>query len=199
MKASITEALIRKEATRLKREGKHDELDIYDTGQPGLVVRIRRSGKHSYKVSLGRARWLTLGRTDVLKPAEARQLAVQRLGEQAHGLDPIAEKRKGRTSTLGAFLDEQWKNANGSPETAARVKQAFPDFVEMRLGEIESFGIERWRKARHKAGVTKATTNRDLDALRAVLSRAVTWGALKANPVKSVKRERLDVRGRARY
>ena len=148
---------------------------------------------------LGRGRWLTLGREDVLKPEEARQLALRRLGEQAHGIDPIAEKRRGRTSTLDAFLGDQWKRANGITETATRVKQAFPEFLGKRLAEIDSFSVERWRLARHKAGVKAATTNRDLDALRAVLSRAVSWGVLREHPLKAVKRARLDVRGRVRY
>jgi hypothetical protein len=38
-------------------------VDVYDTQQPGLVLRTRASGRHSYRVLLGHGQWYTLGST----------------------------------------------------------------------------------------------------------------------------------------
>ena len=39
-------------------------VDIYDTKYPGLVLRCRTSGSHTYRVNYGRGKWVTLGRAD---------------------------------------------------------------------------------------------------------------------------------------
>ena len=64
MKASITATLIKQLAGR-------DET-VFDTRQPGLMLRVRSSGNHTYRVALGRGKFLTLGKAKVLTVDEAR-------------------------------------------------------------------------------------------------------------------------------
>src|SRR5512141_2672879 len=69
-------------------------FDVYDTVHPRLVLLVRRSGKHSYLLNLGRGRSFTLGLVSDLTPEKARKLAQHNLGLKADGVDLIAERRK---------------------------------------------------------------------------------------------------------
>jgi integrase len=81
----------------------------------------------------------------------------------------------------------------------ARVKATFPDLLQKRLHEITPWAVERWRAHRHRAGILPTTTNRDLDSLRSVLTKAVEWNIISAHPLRSVKRTRVDAIGRLGY
>jgi integrase len=200
VRAAITADLIRD----LKRDGPVP-VDVWDAKLPGLVLRIRESGRGSYVVNYGRGKKITLGRADALTPAEARELARQTLGDVAHGRDPQAEKRKRRAGSLKGFIETQyqpWVEANRKTgaDTVTRVLAVFPDPLLSRpMTEITGFAIEQWRTARRKAGIRDTTTNRDLDALRAVLSKAVEWKVIAEHPMKPVKRAKVDILGRLRY
>ena len=179
------------------------DADIYDTECDGLVLRTRASGKHAWRVSLGRGQWLTLGSID-MPPAKARDLARAARVDKASGKDPIADKKRKRAASLGDFLTNQYQpwavtHLRTGAETCARVRTSFPDLLGKPMGEIASFAIERWRTKRHRDGITASTTNRDLDCLRAVFTKAVSWGVLPIGPMGAVKRARLDTIGRLRY
>ncbi len=196
MKRNLTQAVIRTLPTL--------DSDLYDTECEGLVLRTRATGRHTWRANLGRGRWLTLGSADSLPPAKARDLARAARVAVAGGDDPIAEKRRKRAATLDAFLDEQygaWAEAHlkTGDETATRVRAIFADFLKKPMPEITPFAVERWRTQRHRAGITPSTTNRDLDCLRSVLSKAVQWGALAEHPMRTVTRAKVDTLGRLRY
>lgn len=191
--------------------------DLSDTEQRGLVLRVRPNGVHSWLVRIGArlkddkqegrpARWCTLGRADVIPVKKARELASAKLIDDAGGNDPIVAKRLARrhAATLGDFITKKYtpwasEHLRTTNETGARVAATFPDFLSKRLSEITPFAVERWRVARHKDGVSPSTTNRDLDGLRSVLSKAVAWGLLKEHPLRTVRRATLDTRGRLRF
>ena len=184
--------------------------DVWDTGQSSLVLRVRLSGKHSYLASLGRGRWFTLGRADVLVPKKARELCRDKLVEMADGLDPISEKRRKRAATFSLFLDKQYEpwavaNLKSAPSVMARLRKQFePIFGDKPLTAIDPFAVERWRADRFKVTdgkriATKATTNRDLGALRACLSKAVAWGALRDHPLRQVRQGKEDRSATVRY
>jgi integrase len=196
MRAVITADLIRKlEAP----------CEVWDTKITGLVLRVRDSGKGSYVVNYARGKKVTIGRADALTPVQARELAKGVLGDVAHGKDPQTERRKRRTANVRAFIKEQyapWAKANRKTggQTVTRILAAFPDSILKRpMGELTGFQLEQWRTGRRRDGKRDTTINRDLDALRGVLSRAVAWGVLTENPMQPVRRAKVDAIGRLRY
>ena len=197
MRASLTQALVKKYRT--------GDLWIYDTVKPGLVLRVRPSGRNSYLALLGRGKWYTLGRADVLKPEEARALAQGVLGDVAHGKDPIIEKQKARAASLEDFLKEQYEpwaiaHRKTGQQTVDRLRSRFKTtFGATKLNEITPFAVERWRSARLKDGRKASTVNRDLVSLKAALQKAVDWRLLDRHPLSAVKLTRVDTTGKVRY
>ena len=95
MRAAITADLVRKlpEAS----------CEMWDTIFPGLVLRVRESGRASYVVVYGRGKNETLGRADALTPAEVRKLARGVIGDVSHGRDPQAEGGSGARAHSASF------------------------------------------------------------------------------------------------
>jgi integrase len=180
-------------------------VDIWDTKYPGLVLRCRASGTHTYRVSYGRGMWITLGRADTLTPDEARVKARDELNKIDKGHDPKAARIAAKADvTFGEYLDTHyapWMLAHRPRTTVIeRLKSsAFVEFQDMKLSEFTGFQIERWRSARLKAGITAGTCNRDLGALKSALRRAAIWLLLKRNPLSEVKDLRVDARSIVRY
>ncbi len=198
MRDTITAALVKD-----LRKARRAET-VFDDRQPGLMLRVLASGTATYRVQLGRGKFLKLGLASDLTPEKARRLAAARRGDVAEGKDPIAERRKARAATLEAFLDGaygEWAAANQrhAAEWIARVKRCFPELLAKPLPAITAWHLEKWRTARHQAGVRATTTNRELDLLRSVLSRAREWGLLDDHPMTTVKRATVDTIGRLRF
>jgi integrase len=179
---------------------KAGSYDLSDLDQRALVLRVRPTGHHSWLLRLGRGQWYTLGRSDVLTPTQARELARRKLGDKAYGRDPITERRRKAAKTFGEFLTglyADWFTANrkSATSTLARLTTHFvPLFGSKPLTEITTFAVERWRTARLRGatGATAATTNRNISALKACLSKAVEWKLLPAHPLRDVKLSRED-------
>lgn len=198
MRAELTQELLKTLPT--------GPADIYDTKFPGLLLRVHKSGRANYYVQFGRAKKISIGRSDVLTPIAARVLAKGVLGDVAHGTDPRVARRKQRGGdTLRAFLKttyQPWLEAHRKTGAMAirRLLDAVPaTILDRPLTEVSAFAVEAWRTARRTAGLTDSTINRDLSDLRAALSRAVEWGVLKQHPLRAVKAARLDVIGKLRY
>jgi integrase len=189
--------------------------EIWDTKLTGLRVRVRESGRAYWTVVLGRGVGgkETLGRVDLLTPAEARELAQTVLGQASKdrtlGADPRAARRRRRAKanagTLKDFLTTKyapWAAANRKTgnQTVARITAAFGHALLNRpMVEVTTFGVEQWRTSRRRAGLADSTINRDLDALRGVLSKAIEWGVLTDHPMRQVRRAKTDTLGRVRY
>ncbi len=76
----------------------------------------------------------------------------------------------------------------GGKNIAAKERQLrqhlLPFFGAKPIGQIESFDVERYKKARQSAGAAKATINRELAVLSHLLNKAVEWKWLKASAAK---------------
>ena len=216
MRALIGPDLLRKLTPR--------NLDIRDLKLNGYVLRCRATGTHSYLVSLGRGRWTTIGRVGDISPETARLAAESLLSGVARDtLKILSEEptlnlrdakarargemrgpRGQRRATWKQFLDDHYapwvaEHRKTGAETVARLQSRFEGFDDVRLADMSQFAIERWRSARLKAGVKPATVNRDFAALRAALTKAVEWRAIKTHPMSAVKASKVDTTGHVRY
>jgi integrase len=173
--------------------------DCWDTVVVGLVLRVRASGKGFYSVRYAGGKRVTLGPADALSPFKARELARQVLGTIAGGKDPQAERRRRSGQTLRAFLAERYQLGGSSGATGVRVTSAFPTLLSRPLAGLTGFQLEQWRAGRRAVGIKDTTINRDLNALRSVLSKAVQWGVLSEHPMRTVRNAKVDTIGRLRY
>jgi integrase len=184
------------------------DVEIRDTKVPGFVIRCRKSGSHSYRVQLRRGAWETLGPVGILTPHDARELAQTKLAQRAlakHGLaeDPTTAGRKA-PATLGVYVTQTygpWVIAHHKTgaDTVQRLEAIFADLWDVPLTELSGFAIEKWRTGRFKAGISAATVNRDLAALRGALSRAREWKLVRVHPMIDVKASKVDAREHIRY
>jgi integrase len=208
------------------RHLKAEALDLRDTKLTGFLIRCRPSGQHSYLFQLGRGQYHTIGRVAKMSVAAARRAAetlrgnlnqqalAERLEDEALTLAQARHKarvkvqtrrRQRRTiSTWAAFLTDTYEpwilaNQKTGAESVARLKTAFATFNARPLTELQAFAVERWRAARLRSGVTKATVNRDLAAFRGALTKACEWKLLAQHPLADVKAFASDPIGHVRF
>lgn len=174
--------------------------EVFDRDLKGFIVRVQPSGSISYlcayRTKIGQRRRYTIGKAEVISPAQARDEAKKILGDVARGLDPVADlnarRAQAKQHTLGTFLDkvyEPWasQHLDTASETMQRLKACFGDFLDRRLADLSPWVFEKWKSERLKAGTRPTTVNRDLGALKAALARAVDWGHLEEHPLRKVK------------
>ena len=205
MEANITQALI--------KELKPGDYTVADTRERNLYLRSMPSGVLTWRVRLqapdGAWYFWKLGDGRAMKPEEARVQVVEARRRADKGEDLRESKRKLREAaaqqiTLRAFLTDQygpWVKANRKrgEETVTTIENRCADFLDVPMGELTAFTVERWRSAYLKKKRKPATINRVLNALRACLSKAVAWGVLKEHPLKAVRNADVERTGRLRY
>lgn len=90
----------------------------------------------------------------------------------------------------------EYARLNKKPKSAVRnevsIKMLSPYFKGKLLNSIHSFMVERYKKARKEEGRAPATINRDVVTLKNMLNKAVEWGYLSMNPLRSVKQLKED-------
>lgn len=184
-----------------------EDVDVWDAKYPGLVLRCRTSGVHTYRVSYGRGKWVTLGRADTLTPEEARGKARDELSAISKGRDPKADRKS--NTTFKQFLADRYEpwaleHHKRGAETLQRLRTVFAAFLSFKLTEITPWAFEKWRTDRLKGVGAKRkpqpeTVNSHLTMLKAVLAKAHQWKVVPAHPLKDVKRVKADRSGRVRY
>ena len=180
--------------------------EIRDTALPGFAVRVEASGVKSYKAMFGR-RTRTIGRSTAMPIEGARREARRWLMAWQAGRDapldqlPTASSST-RTPTLQSFIDDRYaehlrahaRDAEGMLERIKRMP-----FGSTALDRIDTSAVDAWRTKRLAAGVSKATINRDVGALRAVLSWAVEREVIEQHPLARLKPLPIDRKGRTRF
>lgn len=178
--------------------------EVRDTQLKGLILRVQPSGTKTYYLEYRRGKRIHIGRANVITPQEARTQAREHLSVVYSGKDPEVVSRQLKGLTLGQFIDreyEAWAHANlrTAAKVLQRVRANFRKALSLRLPEITPYLFEKHRTWRLKNGFKPGTVNRDLDDLRAILSKAVEWGFLQDNPLLKVKRSKVDRQGVIRY
>ncbi|MFN7916897.1 MAG: tyrosine-type recombinase/integrase [Vicinamibacterales bacterium] len=198
--------MLRKITVELTRKLPTRDVDIRDTKLTGFMIRCRATGRHVYRVQLGRARAMTIGPVAELTPEQARDKAWEHLNADKRGLDPVARKRAEKArKPFSAFLDDDYEpwvleHHKRGAESLRRLRTVFAELNHRKLDEITAFTVESWRtKWLKSTGAKPATVNSYVTTLRAALSRAVEWGMIPAHPLKSVKQLKEDKTGRVRF
>jgi integrase len=111
--------------------------------------------------------------------------------EEGIRLRDFVERKYWPTIKPTLSLWEQ-KRARGILDT-----QTLPRFGGLKLVGLRREEVERWQAERREK-VSGSTANKELMRLGHVLNRAVTWGYLKANPARGIKRAK-EAPGRTRY
>jgi len=105
---------------------------------------------------------------------------------------------------LSDFIDEYlvYSKANKAPETCQRdaiTLGYLKDFIRGdRLSSITAHQLEGYKAWRKEAGKEPSTINRELNTIKALLNKAVAWGALSQNPAKGVSKFK-EPRGQVRF
>ena len=199
---------------RVRHQAPSKTTDYRDDRVPGFVLRARPSGIHSWRVQLPDRRWLTLGRVDEVALGDAREAAQQRRAKAALG-EAIPTRRPTSEATLRSFLAdtyEPWMKATYGKrcDQVAMIRAAFREMLDLKLSDLTTARIDRWRAQRrshHSSDATKAkvrevsraTINHNISGLRAALGRAVEWGVLSVMPLGKIKRRKEDENAIVRY
>jgi integrase len=183
---------------------KERPIEARDTILRGFILRVQPSGVKTYLVEYARHKRIVIGQAAAISAAEARKEAGKRIAEYIKGTDPMEAKKAARAFTLETFVAERYRpwaesNLKHSKETLRKISVFYPDFGSKRLNEVTAWGLEKYRSSRLKGGTSPSTVNRELDTLRAALSKAVQWGLLSTHPMATVKRSRVDSSATIRY
>jgi integrase len=123
-------------------------------------------------------------RADRLELPKGRKLAMTLATAAPPYLDRL-------TASGGKNLKIKARHLRDQRNTTDRQRQAKGPLIEffgaMRLDQIESFAISRYKKERTAAGAAIATVHRELATLSHLLSQAVEWRWLNRRPAKIVK------------
>lgn len=178
--------------------------EVRDASLPGFLVRVYPAGRKVYVVNWARGKRKTLGQASVMTFEQAKAAAHKILNEVlttgAPELPTIADK-----TTFGDYIEQKYapwakSNRKSGAATVERLTKCFKaDLWRKPLVEVTGWIVEKWRTKRLKAGITQATTNRDLAALKAALSKAVEWELLAEHPLSKVKRHKQDAKKIVRY
>lgn len=192
---------------------KVEDKRLNDTEISGFHARISPKGVIKYYLYYrinGKQRNFLLGSATSLTPAQARDLAKEKMGQVASGEDvhisrheaKKAEQRKGLT--LAKFLDEHYESylVSLNPKTAKQsfmcIKNNFKHLANKPLVDITVWDIQQWVSERSKLGRAPATISYAYNRLRAAFNRAVDWGFIESHNLDNVKIPKIDNK-RIRY
>lgn len=198
MKANITNQLVKTIKPQVKA------FEIRDTQLKGLLLRVQPTGLMVYYLEYKRGKRVKLGYAEVITPFQARELAKEGLSQAYKGEDPADKKRCSKDQTYIQYLEEVYKpwlvsNLRRGEGTYNSLKSSFKEFHPIRLYEINTWLVEKWRLNKAKQGLKTSSINRQLADLRACMRRAFEWGVIPADPLALVKLKKTDTAAFTRY
>ena len=204
-------------STTIKTFGAEDKAyEIADAEIKGILMRVQPTGRKtfyfSYRTSAGKRKRIKIGVLGASKTiAQARDDASIFAGKVANGIDIQGEKITGRRqakellqNTLTLFMQNQYKswalaNLKTGQYTLDIVTRSFPDYLALPMSEINIKQVEQWRTEKLNSGLKATSINRAVNALRAILTKAVEWGVIPDHPLAKLKALRVDAGKKARY
>ncbi|EJI1427465.1 tyrosine-type recombinase/integrase [Vibrio parahaemolyticus] len=180
---------------------------LNDTEISGFHARISPKGaiKYYFYYRLnGKQRNYLIGSADSMTPAQARDLAKEKAGLVASGVDvqvQRAEERKAevrRSLTLGKYLEEHYKdylfamNPKTAKQSYQSIANTFAFLADKPLEDIKAWDIQQWVTEKRKLGRAPATIEYTFNRLKAALSRAMEWEFIESHNLSSVKIAKED-------
>lgn len=149
----------------------------------GLLLRVQPSGSRTFYVQVARGKRVRLGAAGVYTLKRAQAEATKLLADPS-----TAKTRKASGTTLLEYLNGDYKeyalahlkNGEGS---LARVKAAWKPFLNERLSDITESDVGKYRTKRLRAGLSRATVNRDVAALSGVFTHWVSQNKGAQHPL----------------
>jgi integrase len=185
-------------------------FELRDAQVRGLVLRVQPSGHKAWVVTWAHGKRRTLGSAGHLALEDAREIATKVISEFIQTGLPSIAKAKAPKITLGAFLLDHYapwarSELKGAECYLERIERVFVTALPRALVSIDSAWVERWWAERLTEAIpgggtiSKATAWRDLACLRSVLSKAVKWGMLDANPLLRLRIKAVQPRTVVRF
>lgn len=202
MRQKITSSLI----NSLRPQEK--PFEVNDTELKGFLLRVQPTGVMSYYLSYrnqnAKRHRVLLGKHPAMSAAQARDRAREMLGKVFSGEDPAHKAPASSIPTLGHFLEhdyEPWAITHLRQRESAgkRIRSAFDEVISQPITELTPNRIERWRTKRLAKGIKATTVNREIAALRAMLSKAQEWGFIQQHPLQLFKLTRTDPNAVVRF
>jgi integrase len=203
MKAKVTQGFVN------TVEACPKAFDVLDTNLLGFLLRVEPTGRKVFYVRCrkrdGKISRIRIGPTDALSVAQARDKARELLAAIALGEDPIGDKHAAKAHTIGSFIEGEYaetilSHMRSGPATLKRLHACFSEYWGRSLNDPTlGRAVQNWRSKRLKAGRAPSTVNRDITALRGVLSHAIRIGHIETHPLSKVRSEKVDTQAKVRY
>lgn len=182
-------------------EARPKPYELRDAKVRGLLLRVQPSGLKAWIVERARGERRTLQQPYPITTLDAAR--VQAMGILS-GVEPWDRVKVLPAVSLGAFLHGSygpWAQAERKTglATKLRILSAFPGFVGKPIAELSAWALDKWKRDRLNAGIKASTVNRDLNALRAALGKAVEWRVIGENPMAGVKAAKVLDDNRVRF
>lgn len=184
---------------------KEREYDVWDTRLIGFYLRVYPTGNMVYRCEYARGKRFTIGKTNVITPAQARDKAKLILSQAVMGIYPGSARKSQGLVTFGDFIKNDyrvWREAHrkSGKEDLRRLEiNFFDEFGDCPLNEITVMRVEKWRANRINKGIKSSTVNREIVILKATLSKAIEWGLITEHPLKQLKLQKIDSAAKTRY
>ncbi|WP_117235763.1 site-specific integrase [Vibrio maerlii] len=185
-----------------------EDKRLNDTEIAGFHARISSKGAIKYYLYYrinGKQTNYFLGSASDITPAQARDLAKEKVGEVVQGKDVHTERRQIKQTLeaekhqiFGVFLEEKYlpflmaRNPKTANRTYTHLKNIFHFLVDMPMSEISAWEVQKWISERRKQGTKPATINYSVNTLKGAFSRAVEWGVIEQSDLKSIKTIKED-------
>jgi integrase len=203
--------------TTIKTFGAENKAyEVVDAEIKGFLMRVQPTGRRtfyfSYRTSAGKRKRMKIGVLGSGKTiAQARVDATEFAAKTAKGIDiqneKSTDKRKAKElieNTLNLFIQNQYTswvlaNLKTGQYTLDIVNRSFPDYLQLPMSEVDVKQIDQWRTDKLNSGMKATSINRAVNALRAILTKAVEWGVIPDHPLAKLKALKVDAGKKVRY
>ena len=170
---------------------------LWDDDLPGFGVRVKPSGVKSYMIQYrqgGKSRRLTLGRHGIIAADQARRLAKLRLGDVAHGDDPVLDRQQERSAPTVKVLADDYMERHAIPNK--RPSSVVNDRIMLRKNIIPALGTKKVKDVTRRdietVHLSMKETPYKANRVRALLSKmfslAMAWEWRENNPVLGIEK-----------